>query len=214
MSNEFTKKSEPSYYNMVKGEFLPLIPIGPNVILDLGCGTGQLGRKLNETNKTHEVVGVEICAQAAEEASKYYNKVYQGNVESLSLPYTEYFDFVICGDILEHLIDPWTMLIKINNMLKSGGTLICSIPNIRYFKIISELLLNGTWAYTEAGILDSTHLRFFTKKTFFKMLGDANYSVKWCYLSIHGKKKMANMATFGIFSEFLATQIMVAAKKA
>lgn len=213
MEHDFFEGGNSIYYNRVKREFLPLIPEGPNVILDLGCGAGQLGRVLRETNKASELVGVEIYPMAAEKAEKYYNKIYQDNVESLSLPYVEYFDYVICGDILEHLIDPWFMLTKINKMLKSGGMLVCSIPNIRYWKIIATLVLNGTWEYTEAGILDSTHLRFFTKSSFIDMLHKSNYSVTFLRMSIQGKKKFANMATFGMFSEFLATQIMISARK-
>ncbi len=139
--------------------------------------------------------------------------MYCGNVESLDLPYSEYFDYVICGDILEHLNDPWNMVSKIAKMLKKDGALICSIPNIRYWKIITDLTLYGRWDYTDSGILDSTHLRFFTKSTFFKMLHKANYKVVWELMVIHGKKKAVNLMTFGLFSEFFATQIMVMARK-
>jgi len=213
MESDFFKDDKSRYYKMSKKEFLPLIPEGNNVILDLGCGAGQFGRVLRELNKASEVIGVEIYPLAAEEAAKYYTKVYQHNVESLVLPYAEYFDYVICGDILEHLIDPWSMLTKINRMLKYGGELICSIPNIRYWKIITDLVLNGRWEYTDAGILDSTHLRFFTKSSFMGMLHNANYRITWLHMSIHGKKKFANIVTFGMFSEFLATQIMISARK-
>ena len=105
------------------------------------------------------------------------------------------------------------MLKKIQGMLKKGGSLICSIPNIRYFKIIVELSLSGAWEYTAAGILDNTHLRLFTKKSFMKMLDDSNYRVSWLHMSISGKKKIANKITMCIFSEFLAPQIMIAAIK-
>lgn len=79
-----------------------MIPEGPNVVLDIGCGTGQLGRVLREMNKVNEIVGIEIYAPAAEEADKNYNKVYRDNVESLILPYVEHFDYIICEKILEH----------------------------------------------------------------------------------------------------------------
>lgn len=198
---------------MLKKEFLPLIPEGPNVVLDIGCGAGRLGRVLREMNKAIEMVGVEIYEPAAEEADKNYNKVHRGNIESLNLPYVEHFDYVICGDILEHLIDPWAMLNKINSMLKKGGALICCIPNIRYWQIITDLLMGGKWEYADAGILDATHLRFFTKRSFIKMLDEANYRVTWLHMSISGKKMIANKVTFGVFSEFLAPQIMISARK-
>ena len=213
MENKLIQDSNSDYYNMVKVEFLPLIAERPNVILDMGCGAGQFGRRLREVNKVSELVGIELYAPAAKEAETYYDKVYQDNAESLNLPYSEYFDYVICGDILEHLIDPWDMVSKISKMLKKDGALICSIPNIRYWKIIADLILNGRWDYTDKGILDSTHLRFFTKSTFYEMLYKANYNIAWQLMVIHGKKKAANFLTLGIFSEFLATQIMVLAKK-
>lgn len=213
MGNKLIQDSNSSYYNMVKIELLPLITEKPNLILDVGCGTGQFGRKLREMNRVSELVGIELYAPAAEQAEKYYDKMYCGNVELLDLPYSEYFDYVICGDILEHLSDPWSMVSKIEKLLKKDGALICSIPNIRYWKIIADLTLYGRWDYTDSGILDSTHLRFFTKSTFYEMLHKANYKVGWDLMVIHGKKKVVNLMTFGFFSEFFATQIMVMAKK-
>jgi len=213
MENKIFQNSDASYYNMLKSEFLPLIAERPNAILDIGCGSGQMGRKLREMNKVSELIGVELFAPAATEAAKYYDKVYQDDVESLILPYYEHFDYIICGDILEHLIDPWEMVNRTYKMLKKDGALICSIPNIRYWRIIKDLVLGGTWDYTDKGILDSTHLRFFTKKTFFEMLQRANYNITWLEMSIPGKKKYANLLTFDFFSEFLAPQIKVLAKK-
>jgi 2-polyprenyl-3-methyl-5-hydroxy-6-metoxy-1,4-benzoquinol methylase len=213
MTSEVIKETTVGYYNMLKKEFLPLIPEGPNVILDLGCGVGRLGRVLREMNKAAIVIGVDCNASATEEATKHYDKVYQGDIELMNLPFIEHFDFILCGDILEHLKNPWSALINIKGMLKPDGTLICSIPNVRYYKVIIDLLFHGTWEYTDAGILDSTHLRFFTKSSFIQMLRNANYRVTWLYMSIHGKKRIANKMTFSIFSEFLATQMMIAARK-
>ncbi|MDF0673221.1 MAG: class I SAM-dependent methyltransferase [Nitrospira sp.] len=213
MENKIIQDSNSSYYNMVKIEFLPLITEKPNSILDVGCGTGQFGRKLREMNKASELVGIELYAPAAVQAEKYYDKMYHDDVESLDLPYSEYFDYVICGDILEHLSDPWNTVSRIAKMLKKDGALICSIPNIRYWKIIADLTLYGRWDYTDSGILDSTHLRFFTKSTFFEMLHKANYKVEWEAMVVHGRKKVVDLITFGMFSEFLTTQIMVMAKK-
>jgi SAM-dependent methyltransferase len=208
-----TGSRDPDYYSMLKVEFLEVIPRGPHVVLDMGCASGQLGRALKESNRAAEMVGAEIYPPAAEEAGIYYDKVFQGDVESLILPYTDYFDYVICGDILEHLKDPWAMLANIHRMLKDGGSLICSIPNIRYWQIIVDLVLKGKWQYAPDGILDITHLRFFTRKSFLDMLNKADLSVTWLRMSIHGKKIFANAITCGMFSEFLATQIMIAARK-
>lgn len=213
MEQKVIQDSSSSYYNMVKIEFLPLITEKANSILDIGCGAGQFGRTVREMNRASELIGIELYEPAAEQAKKYYDKVYCSNVENLDLPYSECFDYVICGDILEHLSDPWDMVSRIAKMLKKDGALICSIPNIRYWKIITDLALRGRWDYADSGILDSTHLRFFTKSTFFEMLHKANYKIVWESMVVHGKKKVVNLITFGIFSEFLTTQIMVMAKK-
>ena len=202
-----------NYYSKLKREFLPVIKEGPNVVLDLGCGTGRMGQALLEMNKASEIIGVELNREPAEEAEKSYDVVYKNNIEHLSLPYVNYFDYVLCGDILEHLVDPWLMLARINVMLKKNGELICSIPNIRYWKIIRDLVMKGRWKYADAGILDSTHLRFFTKSSFIEMLHNANYKVTWLHMSIHGTKRIANNITFNMLSEFLATQIMISARK-
>ena len=209
----FTDKND-GYYNNEKSRFIQLIPEGPNKILDLGCAAGRLGRKLRELNKTSELVGVEIFEPAAMEAAKYYDRVYVADIEHINLDYMGYFDFVFCGDILEHLRDPWTMLNKIHIWLKKDAFLVSTIPNIRYWLILRDLIIFGKWEYTEAGVLDQTHLRFFTRNSFLKMLQKANYNVDYQEMVIHGQKKnFLNKLTFGIFEEFLGSQVLVMAKK-
>ncbi len=202
------------YYNIEKKWIVSAIPEGPHSILDLGCGTGKLGRKLLELGKADEVVGVEIYEPAAEEAAKYYSRVYREDLESLSLECQKAFDFVVCGDILEHLRNPRVILDRIGAWLRDGGILICSIPNIRYWYILWNLLFVGRWDYTEAGILDNTHLRFFTRRTFLEMLNDADFHVLTQEMWISGRKKnLANRLTLGVFKEFLGSQIIVTARR-
>lgn len=214
MENKAFKNKDDRYYNIEKSRMVPFFPQGPNVVLDLGCATGRLGRKLRELNKACELVGVEIFEPAAEEAKKHYDALYLGDLECLTLPYKEYFDFVICGDILEHLRQPEEIVKKIHIWLKEGGILISSIPNIRYWRILRDLVIFGKWEYCEVGILDNTHLRFFTRQSFLKLLEKFNFSVIYNEMLIGGKKQsFFNKITFGIFEEFLASQIMVLAKK-
>lgn len=202
------------YYNIEKSRMVPFIPDGDNVILDIGCATGRLGRKLRDLHKANELIGVEIFSPAADEAAKFYDKVYRGDIESLTLPYKEYFDFVICGDILEHLRDPWTLLDRIHGWLKSDGIFISSIPNIRNWRVIRDLMLCGKWDYVEAGILDNTHLRFFTKSTFLKMQTKAKFEIIYSQMTIYGRKKnLINLCTFKVLEEFLGSQILTVCKK-
>jgi 2-polyprenyl-3-methyl-5-hydroxy-6-metoxy-1,4-benzoquinol methylase len=210
MENIAFRETTDQYYNTYKWEITPLIPEGPHTILDLGCGTGLFGRNLKEQNKAREIVGVEIFKQAADEAAKYYKKVYHGDVEQLNLNYKDYFDFVICGDILEHLKDPWTMLRRIKSWLKAGGRLLVSIPNLRYWTVLKDLVLCGDWEYRDAGILDRTHLRFFTKKSFLNAMAKAGFSISYSGFLIYGEKKnFFNKITFHIFEPFLGSQIII-----
>jgi 2-polyprenyl-3-methyl-5-hydroxy-6-metoxy-1,4-benzoquinol methylase len=214
MENTFFTQKDDQYYNMENSWIVSRIPKGSHKILDLGCAAGQLGKKLLGLKKASEVIGVEIFKPAAEEAAKYYTFVHQGDVEGMSLNYDHYFDYVICGDILEHLSDPWTMVAKIYKWLNSEGILICSIPNIRHWQILRDLIIFGKWNYTEAGILDNTHLRFFTRRTFLEMLKNAHFHIEYNDMWISGEKKnMANKATLGFFKEFLGSQVVVVAKK-
>ncbi len=144
-----------------RDEFLTLIPPGAKKVLDVGCGDGSLGVKLKE--KGIEVIGIEKDNQLYLQAKKKFNEVFCMDAEDVKLPYPQgYFDCILCVDILEHLRDPFSTLIKLSYYLGYNGAIIASIPNVRYYKIIIRLVCGGTWDYVDSGILDRGHIRFFT----------------------------------------------------
>ncbi|HYA42519.1 MAG TPA: class I SAM-dependent methyltransferase [Syntrophobacteraceae bacterium] len=203
------------YYNIDKPYLWKLIPDGPNVVLDLGCASGLLGRRLRENRKAAHLVGVEVFAPAAQEARKYYDIVHIENIEDLKLNYDSHFDVVVCGDILEHLKDPFNTLKQIHRWLKRDGMLICSLANIRYWKVLNNLIFRGEWEYTKCGILDSTHLRFFTKRSFKRVLIDTSFNViheDMLYLG-GAKERVFNRITLGLFREFIGFVMIIAARK-
>jgi 2-polyprenyl-3-methyl-5-hydroxy-6-metoxy-1,4-benzoquinol methylase len=159
-------------------------------------------------------VGVEIFQPAADEAGKYYDKVYVADIETLQLPYRKYFDYVVCGDILEHLRDPMVTLERIHEWLKDGGNLLVTVPNIRYWRILRDLVFLGKWEYVDAGILDNTHMRFFTRRSILNILQRSSFSIIHYEMMIVGvKHKLANKTTLGLLKEVFAPQIMIVAKK-
>jgi SAM-dependent methyltransferase len=87
-----------------------------------------------------------------------------------------HFDYIIMGDILEHLRDPWQVIVNLKQMLKAGGEILASIPNVGHISTIYALL-HGKWQYEEAGILDRTHLRFFTKQSVRDIMENAGLKV-------------------------------------
>ena len=131
-------------------------------VLDVGCGAGHLGRLLKE--RGHHVTGIELVPEVAAEAAKCLDAVVLVDVES-ELPFhPASFDAVVLADVLEHLVDPWRVLREIVPLLAPHGVVVASIPNVQNQHIVRKLL-RGRWDYTDHGILDHGHLRFFTLKT-------------------------------------------------
>ena len=164
------------YYRRPRPEIRRLVPAHAQAVLDVGCGAGELGATLKREGATL-VVGVEADPDAAAAAQRVLDRVHVGDIETLDLPYdAETFDCIILADLLEHLRDPWTLLKRLTPMLAAHGRLIASLPNVRHWSVLRGLL-QGTWTYLPAGILDRGHLRFFTRQTGCALLEEAGLSV-------------------------------------
>lgn len=191
---------------------------GDNKILEIGCGEGNSGKALKEQGKAVEVVGVEKVHEIAEIAKTKIDKVICSDVEVVKLPFSQgYFDYVILGDVLEHLYDPWTVVSNLGRYLKRGGYVIASIPNIRNWRIVRDVVLKGEWNYWHEGLLDDTHLRFFTKKSMIRLFESRDFVVsriipRFKFLP-RSKHKTINNFTFGLFEDFLTRQYIVEARR-
>lgn len=165
-----------AYYQNARPEILPFIPDPCNRVLDVGCGSGAFGEYLKK-ERNCEVWGVEPVSAAADEAKDRLDKVINSLFsEEAQLP-DNYFDVIIFNDSLEHFPYPEPPLQYARKLLNSGGALVCSIPNVRYIKNVKHLLLDADWKYTYEGILDYTHLRFFTKKSIQRTIEDNGYKI-------------------------------------
>jgi 2-polyprenyl-3-methyl-5-hydroxy-6-metoxy-1,4-benzoquinol methylase len=184
-------------------------------ILDIGCGTGILGKFFKE-NQNCKVFGVEINENAYQVAKNNLDDVLRGNVESIDLNYpNNYFDVVIMGDVVEHLISPVDTIKKIMPTLKLGAKIYITVPNVRHWSVIKNLLFFDLWEYDTWGILDFTHLRFFTKKSITNLFQKNNFYVKSATRMIQKKSKSSyfNFLTLGIFSGFLASHTFLILEK-
>lgn len=162
-----------TYYSQKRPEIIDLIPTGLEKILDIGCGDGSFGSQLSG-----EIWGIEINNTVANEASKKLHKIIVGDaLKVIDDAPNYYFDCIFLNDILEHLINPEELLVKIKKKLNDTGIVIFSIPNIRYVSVLKELLIDKQFRYTNKGIMDKTHLRFFTEKSIKEMLTKCDYEI-------------------------------------
>jgi len=144
---------------------------GPLRILDVGTSDGYIGAMLQ--GRGHYVVGIERHGETAEKARQHYDSFHVGDIEQFEFPYREEFDYILFADILEHLRDPTTVLRRSLPSLRESGKIIVSVPNIANF-VIRLCLLFGRFDYMDRGILDTTHLRFFTLTSLKKMMLEAS----------------------------------------
>jgi methionine biosynthesis protein MetW len=206
-----------SYFSDIRWDIISLIPAGQHKILEIGCGSGNTGKTLKQENKAAEVVGIEIVEHVAELAKKNLDTVIVGNIEKLELPFADkYFDYIILADILEHLYNPSAVLEKLKKHLKKDGRIIASLPNVRYWKVVKNLVFKGEWNYCRDGILDDTHIRFFTKKSMTKMFLSLGFSIELATprFKLQPKKSdnLINNLTLGLFEEFWTMQYVIMAR--
>ncbi|MCK0068351.1 class I SAM-dependent methyltransferase [Kordiimonas laminariae] len=170
-----------TYYSNINTELLDICHNATNVI-EFGCGEGQFLRRYKEINPASRCVGFELFEPAANVAKQHLDHIIVGNAEERDLGYDgythEHFDLIIYGDVLEHFIDPWTSLKRHSQFLKSGGHVCACIPNTSHWSIIFNLV-NGQFPYADAGLLDKTHLRFFTKATIISMFEACGFELEF-----------------------------------
>jgi 2-polyprenyl-3-methyl-5-hydroxy-6-metoxy-1,4-benzoquinol methylase len=218
MLNELEKqyKGKKNYYFQdARHELLEFIPKTTKSILDIGCSSGNFGKSIKQ-NLGCEVWGVEPNKQSFDMAVKNLDKVFFGTIEDVieNIP-DKYFDCISFNDVLEHLIDPWSVLSLVKTKLSDSGYILASIPNVRYFKNLQNLLINQNWEYSKDGILDKTHLRFFTKKSMQSMFNECGFSIE----SINGinpfdsfKYRLFSTLTFNKFVDTKFLQFVILAK--
>jgi SAM-dependent methyltransferase len=157
---------------------LEMITTPPRAVFDLGCFVGGTGRWLKERFPGVKMVGIELLPAAAEKARAIYDQVFTGRFEALDLaPLAGQFDAIVAADVLEHLYHPWQALERLKTLLAPGGALYVSLPNVRNLRVVEGLAL-GDWPYAGAGILDITHLRFFTRRSALRMLEETGWLVE------------------------------------
>lgn len=202
------------YFNHVRQDISPLLPEFADHVLEVGCGIGSTLAWLKQSGRCGTSVGVELDPAAAESAREVVDEIYCGNAETIDLG-SHRFDLVLLLDVLEHLVDPWRFLERLRKKhLQPGAMVIASIPNIRNYRVIKALVFRGEFNYQDAGILDRTHLRFFTRSSAMKLMSTGGMHIEAIRDVTISKKSYRRLdrITAGIIHDFLVYQFLIAAR--
>lgn len=154
----------------------------PRRVLDLGCAAGMFGAKIKERYPAAVVIGIEANRAAAAKAATRLDRVVCSRLEAVDFAAAGLrpgeIDLVIAADILEHLVNPWDLLVRLKPYLTKDAVIAASIPNVRNLELVSGLLQEGSWEYAERGLLDITHLRFFTFDGIRQMFESTGYAIE------------------------------------
>jgi SAM-dependent methyltransferase len=157
----------PSIYpDYANPDVLDKIPLAASIVVDTGCAAGALGGAYLRRNPRARYLGIELDGSAAAIAATRLTELFCGNAETDPMPFDvpDGVDCLVYGDVLEHLFDPWTLLKRQVGFLRPGGTVVVCMPNVEHWSLAAKLL-SGKFDYADSGILDRTHLRWFTPRT-------------------------------------------------
>lgn len=185
----------------VRQDLLDRIGPAARSLLEFGCGEGVLGEAVKKRQRCR-VVGVELDREAAAIARRRLDDVYCADVREIVSILDERFDWIVGGDIVEHLDDPWSFLAELRGLSAPGGHLLLSLPNLANASMVSDLL-NGRFDYVYMGLACAGHLRFFTRRTIEDMLSVAGWQVaaiepQQIATSPQGAELLAKLSAAGI----------------
>lgn len=160
-------------------DLLGFIPKNAATLIEVGCSSGALAREYKKINNNCQYIGVECVAEYVKLAERYCDSVLELDIESAGEKFfrdNHACECWIFGDALEHLRDPWSLLAKIRAVIPVNGSIVACIPNAQHWSVQAKLSC-GDFRYENSGLLDRTHLRWFTRKTIFEMFQNAGFKI-------------------------------------
>jgi O-antigen biosynthesis protein len=198
--------SQPSsYFEQARPELVAQLPERLGRVLDVGCGAGNVGRAVRA--RADRLVGIEMVPEAAARAREVYDAVHVATVEDALPGLGETFDTILAYDLLEHTVDPEAVVRALRDVAAPGALLHVSLPNARHWSLVRDLVVRGTFGYTEWGHRDRTHLRWLTRADLVRLLGDGGWDVEGtAHAPLTAAGRVLERATRGLSAEFLVYQ--------
>lgn len=210
--NAYVEKGA-AYFEWLRTDVLAHVPPAARRVLSIGCGSGVTEAEL--VKRGLEVVGIELDPKAAQRARSRGLTVFGGDATQIASELAgRTFDCLIYADVLEHMADPVAVLRSHVALLEQGGTVIISVPNFRHCSVLWQLFVRGHVRYTDAGILDRTHLRLTTRRMVVEWLRQSEINPTTTqYGMSQRREKLVSVCSLGLLREFVARQVMIVGEK-
>ena len=206
------------YFSNTRKDIISVLPAKKiDRLLEVGAGSGDTLVEIKKQGLARHVTGFELMRlPGTNQENSLIDAFIHGDLDRIESEFpASLFDVIICGDVLEHLVDPWSILRKLTSLLQPGGTMIISCPNVRHYQMFWAIFIRGSFLYTDYGLLDKTHLRFFCRKDLLSMVEGAGLHTKEVIPTFKfykgSRDSVMNALTFGIFEQFLALQYVITA---
>lgn len=204
------------YHSSVRLDVAPLVPQVAR-LLDVGGGTGTMARHLKSIGRAKEIGVIDAVVDQHSDGLDFAANVDLNDAEAVARFLAENgpFDAILFLDVLEHLVDPWSIVDVFIGHLTETGVMIASIPNVRHRSVVVDLIARNRWRYADAGVLDRTHLRFFVKETAVELMQRPGMAIEQVAASPIGSRrdKLINLLTFGLLRSFFTLQYFVVARR-
>lgn len=172
------------YYEGINETLLAVLPTDARTVVEVGCAAGRFAAAYQAINPNVRYIGIELIEEVAKKAASELSDVIVGNIEEDQI-FAEFeailgddeIDVLVFGDVLEHLIDPWKILSRFQILMSMNGCCVACIPNVSHWTIVADLI-RGQWNYAQEGLLDVTHLRFFTKDSMIALFQKTGWEVE------------------------------------
>ncbi len=202
-----------SYFSQSRPELVALLPAGRlGRLLDVGCGAGGVGRALRD--RVDFLAGVEVEPEVADSARELYDQVLTGMVEDVVDELDGPFDTILAYDLLEHLAQPDDVLQRLHGLAAEDALIHVSVPNARHWSLVRDLVVHGTFGYTDWGHRDRTHLRWLTRGDLVQLLETTGWHVEGtAHAPLTPPGRVAERLTRGRSAEFLVYQWSALARR-